>query len=128
MLISLYLRKQKLNIMDTKKTILISIATTLATLFIVATTLHILRGNCGKRSNCNSMMKAHCGYMKSHCDKSSSCASYSSCSKKKCSKSSSCSEKSKCAEGKKCSSKTTCTKGENGEQIIKKVVKVEDEK
>lgn len=121
--------------MDTKKTILVSVATTLVTMFVVAVLMHMCGGNCGKNSNCHSKMKSHCSYMKSHCDKSSSCASYSTeCSSKKscsaqssCSKKSKCSKSSKCSKGKKCSSKTTCTKGENGEKIIKKVVKVEVE-
>ena len=124
---------QKIDIMDTKKTIFVSIATTLATLFVVATIVHICRGHCGNRgNNCHASGK-HFMY-KAKCGGQSSCASFSHCSKKKgcksdssCSAQSSCSGKSKCSKGSSCSSKTTCSKGKNGEQVIKKVVKIEEE-
>lgn len=120
--------------MDTKKTIFVSIATTLATMFVVAVLVHLCSGNCGRRNGCSKEI-SHCSYMKSHCKKSSSCASYSShCSSTKscsstssCSGKSTCSKRSKCSKGKKCSSKTSCSKGKNGEHIVKEIIKVEEE-
>ena len=124
--------------MDTKKTIFVSIATTLATMFVVAVLMHMCRGNCHRGGSSCGAAKVEC-YSKSKCGQSSSCASYSSCSSKKsCSKSSSCSSKSKCSKGKSCSSKVEFTKEGNvevkewtdkdGKKVIKKVIKVDEEK
>jgi hypothetical protein len=115
--------------MDTKKTIFVSMATTLVTMFVVAVLMHMCGGNCHKgSSSCQGKAKAHCSYEKSSCKKSS-CDAYSGCtaSAKSCKSKSSCHKKSKCSKGKKCSSKTSCSKGKNGEHIVKKVVKVEVE-
>ncbi|MGE0560579.1 MAG: hypothetical protein AB7O47_02070 [Flavobacteriales bacterium] len=103
--------------METKKTIIVSIITTLATMFIVAVIMHMCCGNCGGRSSCSKS--------KSHCEQSSSCKSTSSCS-----------GKSKCGKEKKCS-KTSCDKdmktmewtSEDDGKVVKKVIEVEiDEK
>lgn len=121
--------------MDTKKTIFVSVATTLVTMFVVATMFHMMRGNCHKgSSSCHEKVKSHCGSEKSHCKKRS-CDAYSgsttsakSCKgKSSCSKKSKCSKGDKCSKGKKCSSKTSCSKGKKGEYIIKKEVKIETE-
>lgn len=123
----------KLKTMDTKKTIFVSVATTLVTMFVVATIIHMCRGNCHKgSSSCHEKVKSHCNYKKSHCKKSS-CDAYSgstssakSCKgKSSCSKKSKCSKDSKCSKGKKCSSKTSCSKGKKGEHTIKKKIEIE---
>lgn len=103
--------------METKKTIIVSVITTLATMLIVAVIMHLCCGNCGGKSSCS---KA-----KSHCEQSSSCKSESTCS-----------GKSKCGKEKKCA-KSSCEKGtktmewtsEEGDKVVKKVIEVEiDEK
>lgn len=103
--------------METKKTIIVSVITTLATMLIVAVIMHLYCGNCGGKSSCS---KA-----KSHCEQSSSCKSESACS-----------GKSKCGKEKKCS-KSKCDKdvktmewtSEDGDKVVKKVIEVEiDEK
>jgi hypothetical protein len=120
--------------MDTKKVILTTIATTLATMFVVAVMMHLCRSHCGKSSSCSAVSTSCSSH--SSCEKASSCASYSKCSNKKsckgkseCSKGQSCEGKSKCSKGKSCAgdvdAKTFKFKTDDGKTIVKKVVEVE---
>ncbi|MBL4592894.1 MAG: hypothetical protein JKX68_03650 [Flavobacteriales bacterium] len=121
-----------------KKTILVSIGTTLATMFIVMICIHMCKSHCGQ---------SRCEKSSTQCDSSyggddyhGKCAAYSGCeSKRSCSSKKSCSSKSKCSKGKSCS-KSKCSstskdgvttktcKYKDGEKvIIKKTVKIETE-
>ncbi len=128
--------------MDTKKTILVSVLTTLATMFIVAVIMHMCCGNCHGKSKCeksstkcSSSYDGHgegyhgkCASYAKSCHGKKSCSSSKSCS----SASKSCSSKSKCSKGKSCSKENVTThtykyKTKDGKDAIKKVVKVEEE-
>ncbi len=107
--------------METKKTIIVSIITTLATMLIVAVIMHMCCGNCGKNSSCTKAT--------SRCEQSSSCKSESACAgKSKCGKEKSCS-KSSCdksgKEGKSCSMKM---KDSNEMMMEKEIVNEEVKK
>ena len=86
--------------METKKTIIVSIITTLATLFVVAVIMHLCCGNCGGQSRC-SKDETKCSSSYNHCESAGKCASYTKMCKKKCEK-----MDSKCEEG-----EAKCTKG-----------------
>lgn len=121
--------------MDTKKTIIVSVLTTLATIFVVAVIMHMCCGNCGKRSHCSSA-PTHCSAANSHCEG----GSYA-----KCSKGASCSKKAMCTKGENCKGKSSCSKAscdkskcekgtkmmewtsEDGDKVVKKVIKVDVE-
>ena len=116
--------------MDTKKTIIVSVLTTLATMLVVAMVMHLCASHCGQRSSCSSAVSAHCSKGES------SCASSSKCSKKmKCGKSSSCEKEKSCSGKSKCAKSSSCKKGEqvfewkseDGDKVIKKVIKVDIE-
>lgn len=128
--------------MDTKKTIIVSILTTLATMFIVAIIMHMCCGNCGGKSRCGKA-SAQCSASYGHGDYHGShggCASYAkSChAKKSCSTKKSCSSKSKCSKSGKCCkskcSKSSCQKGDaktckhkdGDKMIIKKTIEKEE--
>jgi hypothetical protein len=102
--------------MDNKKTILVSIITTLATLFVVATLFHLC-GNCSKNT-CSRNNYHQCASYHKSCHGNSTCDK----SEKKCGSS------TKCSKEKSCTSKTKCTKGENGEKIIEKTIEIEETK
>lgn len=133
--------------MDTKKTIIVSVLTTLATMFVVAVLMHLCSGHCGNKSSC-APAKSHCSKAKANCGSSASCADYSKCSKKKsscsssssskCEKGASCAKKASCKKGKSCSDKSKCAsssckkgekvfewKSEDGDKVVKKVITVE---
>lgn len=127
-----------------KKTILVSIGTTLATMFVVMICMHICKSHCGQSRCGKAAVQCGSSYGGGHgkCASYSSCSSSKSCSKEKSCKysSKSCSSKSKCSKGKNCDkSKWTVstkdgvtTKTYNSDEdgkVIKKVikVKVEDE-
>ena len=101
--------------METKKTIIVSVITTLATMFVVAVLIHLCCGYCGGKSLCPKQP--------AHCEKSMSCKSESKCGK----------EKSMCKKEEGCSKSSSCEKGKNtmewiyeeGDKVIKKEVKVE---
>lgn len=105
--------------METKKTIIVSIITTLATMFVVAVLIHLCCGNCGGRSSCK--------IQSSQCEKSMKCEMGS-----KCDKASKCDMKKSC-NGKACEGKSSCDKGiktmewtsEDGKQVIKKEITVD---
>ena len=131
--------------MNTKKTILVSALTTLATMFILMICMHMCKSNCGQSKcgkaavQCGSSYghgsgngHGKCANYTSSCSKKSSCSSKSKCSKGK----SACSSSSKCSKGTKCcKSKTSCKKGDvktckykDGEKVvIKKVIEVNTE-
>ncbi|PKP46486.1 MAG: hypothetical protein CVT95_06960 [Bacteroidetes bacterium HGW-Bacteroidetes-12] len=78
--------------METKKTIIVSVLTTLATILVAALIMHFSCGSCREGSSCP--MKSNCTATSSHCEKSASCSDKSEC----------CKDKSKCRKGdKKCS-------------------------
>lgn len=120
--------------MDTKKTIIVSVLTTLATVFVVAVLMHMCSGHCGKRSHCSST-PSHCSAASSHCkSESAKCDKRTSCSKKAmCSKGEKCKDKSNCS--KASCDKSKCEKGtkvmewtsEDGDKVVKKVIKVDIE-
>ena len=113
--------------MDTKKTIIVSIITTLATMFVVAVLIHLCHcggGRCYRQQSCNNGMMQQCMY--NHGGGHGQCAAYASCHGK------SCSGNSKCSKGKSCTGKSKCSMGadnewtnENGDKVIKKVIKVD---
>ena len=107
-----------------KKTIIVSILTTLTTMFVVAVMIHMCRANCGGNLSCSKQAK-QCNYASSECGQSSSCASYSKCRKQK----SCCKSQSKCSKDKSCEKdgqKFKCTSND-GKKVIKKVVKTDEE-
>ncbi len=110
--------------MDTKKTIIISVLTTLATMFIVALIMHMCCGNCGKQSSC-SVKANHCSASaSSDCGSKASCASYAKCKKsKKCGDKSSCKSDASSCKGEKVLEWTS----EDGDKVVKKVIKVDVE-
>jgi len=93
-----------------KKTIIVSVLTTIATMFLICLVCHLLRchSNCGKSPKCGQSIQCGSSYGHGHFNK---CASYSSCSsskscRSKCNKASSCAKATKC-----CKSKSSCKKG-----------------
>ncbi|PCJ23804.1 MAG: hypothetical protein COA97_10810 [Flavobacteriales bacterium] len=118
--------------MDTKKTILVSVLSTLGTMLIVAMIMHMCCGNCGKKTRCSKDSTQCSQSYGDACESSSSCTAYS----KKCHAKKSCKYSSKsCAKG---SSHKKCCKGDNKScskyskdgkkiKIIKKEIKVDKE-
>lgn len=118
--------------MDTKKAIIISIITTLSTLFVVAVIMHLCCGHCGNQSPRCDKDEMKCSSSYNHGDMEK-CASYSK-HMKKCSKGSSEACKkgdSKCEMGEKCTmSKEACKMGEGktcskDKEVVVKVVETE---
>ena len=112
--------------MDTKKTILVSVLSTLATLFVVAVIIHMCHGHCGQNS-CAKAKSCHAtsygnngGHGHGHgCAEGNSCAGQ----KAKCHKKRSCSSKSSCSAD---DTHTSVTYTKDGDKkIIKKIVKKE---
>ena len=127
-----------------KKTILVSIGTTLATMFVVMMLMHLCSSHCGQ-SRCGKN-ESKCSSSYSHGGEHGKCAATAGCeSKTKCSSKKSCKKGSKsCSSKSKCSKKKSCDKGDwnvttkdgvttktyksdDGEKVIKKVIKVEVE-
>jgi len=89
-----------------KKTIITSVITTIATMFIVFTTVHLIHGSCGGQSKCGKE-STKCSSSDYHCGGHGKCASFS----KHCKGKKECSSKKSCKKGEKsCSSKSKCSK------------------
>ncbi len=102
--------------MDTKKTIIVSILTTLATMFVVAVLVHLCCGRCGESASCSRQeyrIEKSCSG-ESKCEKQMDCSRKPSCGM----------GKEACKEGKMCASGKTCPMNAVDE-MINKEVKVE---
>ncbi|PJB16010.1 MAG: hypothetical protein CO118_01350 [Flavobacteriales bacterium CG_4_9_14_3_um_filter_32_8] len=107
--------------METKKTIIVSIITTLATLFVVAVIMHLCCGNCGGQNRCSKGdMKCSSSYMHDD-DGGSKCASYSKECMKKCKKMDAKCDKGdmKCEKGDKCCKSKEACKMDKGKTCSK---------
>ena len=118
--------------MDTKKTIFVSIVTTLATMFVVAVCIHLCTSHCGQsRCGHNAMMNCS-SYGHGSGNGMGRCAEFSGhgmkCEKiiKKCCKGDAkCKAGSKCKDGKKCKNASKCSKDKN---IEVKIIETDDKK
>lgn len=99
--------------METRKIIITSILTTLATMLVVAVIMHLCCGNCGGRSSC-SKAKIECSSGATDCKKSADCKSKCEKGEKSC--------KSKCEKGEKTMEMEWTS--EDGTKEVKKTIEV----
>ncbi len=66
--------------METKKTIIVSVLTTLATIFVVAVIMHLCCGQCGQNTSCSGA-KTECYAGESKCSKNAKCGKEKKCHK-----------------------------------------------